>query len=358
MSSQGKIKLKLKTNQQQSQSQSQSQSQIHLIDLNTFNKGHNDDLIEIIEKLIEYTEKKSKTESKEKFRLSALKKAVSSIRDCDFKITSGKQAMQLESIGKGIAERIDEFLATGTIKELNNELDPKTILSNELQSIHGIGSVKAEEFIKLGIKSVNELKTLVNNKTIKVIHSIEIGLKYYDDFKLKIPYEEIVDIYKNIESVVYKYYPDVIMNVCGSHRRKKALSGDIDILITHKNSQFKKELQNIIKYLTDYGILIDHLTSLGQTKYMGVCKHPLINIGRRIDIRFIDFDSYYYALLYFTGSVNINKKMRLIALQRGLTLNEYSLENILTKEKFIVNSEKEIFDILECKYLTPENRNL
>lgn len=46
---------------------------------------------------------------------------------------------------------------------------------------------------------------------------------------------------------------------------------------------------------------------------------------RRIDIRLLPHDQYYCALLYFTGSDMFNKDMRGHALEKGFTLNEYTI---------------------------------
>ena len=64
----------------------------------------------------------------------------------------------------------------------------------------------------------------------------------------------------------------------------------------------------------------------------GVCKLADIDdvkhAFRRIDIRLIPHDQYYCALLYFTGSDMFNKNMRGIALEKGFTLNEYSIRPV------------------------------
>ena len=72
----------------------------------------------------------------------------------------------------------------------------------------------------------------------------------------------------------------------------------------------------------------------------------LDNPVRRIDIRFVNYDSFYSALLYFTGSAELNKQMRQIAKTKNLKLSEYGLfkEN---GEKIPINNERDIFDILE-----------
>ena len=87
---------------------------------------------------------------------------------------------------------------------------------------------------------------------------------------------------------------------------------------------------------------------------MGFAKYKN-NPPRRIDIRFIPYISWYPALLYFTGSAELNKKMRQIAKTKKLKLSEYGLfkEDGTMIE---VNSEREIFDFLDMEYLVPRLR--
>ncbi len=96
------------------------------------------------------------------------------------------------------------------------------------------------------------------------------------------------------------------------------------------------------------------MTEHFETKYMGFAKYK-DNPYRRIDIRFIPYDSYYSALLYFTGSAELNKKMRIIAKKEGYKLSEYGL----TKNdgsRVPVKSEHDIFEALKIEYLIPRLR--
>ena len=86
---------------------------------------------------------------------------------------------------------------------------------------------------------------------------------------------------------------------------------------------------------------------------MGFCKLKNKEV-RRIDIRFVPFQSYYSALLYFTGSYQLNQEMRQIAKKLGYKLNEYGLYK--NKKLIKVNSEKDIFDKLKMKYKEPKYR--
>ena len=85
---------------------------------------------------------------------------------------------------------------------------------------------------------------------------------------------------------------------------------------------------------------------------MGIYKWN--DILHRIDIRFVPYKSWYSAILYFTGSKELNKKMRMIAKSMGYILNEYGLFN---KKKMIeIKSEKDIFTILNMEYIDVKNR--
>ena len=95
-----------------------------------------------------------------------------------------------------------------------------------------------------------------------------------------------------------------------------------------------------------------------ETKFMGFAQLPNKNV-RRIDIRFMPYESYYCALLYFTGSGNFNRKMRNVAIQMNYKLNEYGLYKINKGgkyERLLVESEKDVFDYLNMEYLPPQLR--
>ena len=69
-------------------------------------------------------------------------------------------------------------------------------------------------------------------------------------------------------------------------------------------------------------------------------------------------EEYPFAILYFTGSSEFNQRMRKELLERGLTLNEYSLRNSETKEKVAhtFETERDIFEYLGYAYVEPEDR--
>lgn len=114
------------------------------------------------------------------------------------------------------------------------------------------------------------------------------------------------------------------------------------------------------------GFITDTL-SKGDTKFMGVCQLPQDeeeeeeHSHRRIDIRLIPKDQYYCGVLYFTGSDIFNKNMRTHALEKGFTLNEYTIRPLgvtgMAGEPLPVDSEKDIFDYIQWKYREPKDRS-
>ena len=79
-------------------------------------------------------------------------------------------------------------------------------------------------------------------------------------------------------------------------------------MILHEKTKTKEDIDNckikylqlVVKNLQSKNILVDNLTEAGNTKYMGICKLVSRSKGRRIDIRFIPYNSKASALLYFT----------------------------------------------------------
>jgi len=299
-----------------------------------------------------------------RFQIIALNKAISSIQNYTKEILSGTQLKEdISGIGDKIAKRIDEILDpnfSGTLKELENQ-DLKEDSYNELMSIYGVGNTRAKKWIEENnVRNIKDLKEEVSKGNIKITKNIETGLKYYDDLKQRIPREEIDIVKEIIQKELKKVNSKLLFEICGSYRRQNETSGDIDILISHpnyidENKEFNF-LNDILKNLKKQQFIVDDL-SKGNKKFMGICKVNPYNIARHIDILFVDYNSYYSSILYFTGSKNFNVYLRQKLLQKSMSLNEYCLKDLENNNIIYLTSEKEIFDIANIRYLEPFERN-
>jgi DNA polymerase/3'-5' exonuclease PolX len=311
---------------------------------------------------IEYT--------KNSFRLSNTFKILKILKSLTKQITLDDIDLikNISGIGKGTIKRIEEILKTGKLSEIKYQPNNSQYLESisNLIKIFGIGKKKANELIvKYNIHNINDLVKLIKNKKIELPENIIKGLKYVNKTKTNIPRKEIDEIYIYLIKKIQEVDKNLNLYICGSYRRLKPTSNDIDIIIYHNKLIKKKETENsnimktFIQTLIDDKFIIDNYTSLNvPTKFMGLCKKK--RHIRRIDIRMIPLESLHYATLYFTGSGDFNKKMRKNAMNLGYILNEYGLYFIdskkLVKSMKYINSEKDIFEILNMEYLPPHLR--
>jgi len=300
------------------------------------------------------------------YKLSSIAKALEVIRSIKFKITSGALIKDYKDIGKGTVRRIDEILNTGKLSEVKEDDITGQHLNyvDELMKIFGIGRVKAYEiYTKHNIKSIDELKEAIKKGEIDLPENIMKGIKYVEMIDTNIPRSEMDEIYSKLIRVGIKIDPEMDVRVCGSYRREKLKSGDVDVIISHPMIKTKKQaeksdlLRRFITTLENDEFIEDSLTSENvPTKYMGVCRLNKNSPLRRLDIRFMPQESYFTAVLYFTGSGDFNRRMRSVAISMGYKLNEYALINEETGKAIKINSEMDVFDHLNMEYIMPKDR--
>lgn len=320
--------------------------------------GLNQEFVDFLFELATY----EKNVNRNVFKYNAYRKAAGVLSKLDHRIQSGDEARKLDGIGDKIGKKIDEFIATGKLKKLEKiRHDDTSIAINLLTRVAGVGPAKAKELVDAGINSIQDLK---DNQDKLLNKAQKIGLKYFEDFEQRIPREEIKKVEVILKKQLAKLDVKYEAEICGSYRRGLANSGDIDVLLTHDKYKSSddvhktKYLSQVVESLENMGLVTDTI-SRGDTKFMGVCR--LESVYRRLDIRLLPRDQYYCGILYFTGSDMFNKKMRTHALEKGFTLNEYSLRPMeaaqVPLEPLPVSSEEDIFDYLSMDYKSPSQRS-
>ena len=233
-----------------------------------------------------------------------------------------------------------------------------------------------DKYKQYGILESN-LKKRLEKETInlhKLHGSSLVGIKYFHDMSQKIPRAEVQRAETILKHIAKHMNKDLIVMLCGSYRRGRDKSGDIDCFITHPSIKTKEDLlssqtnilASFVELLIKVDFIIDQL-DMGQQKFMGFCKvkQPHISISnliaRRLDIRFVPYESYGSAILYFTGSKNFNTTMRQHALRKGYSLSEFGLKKTSEGKDGILipcSTEEEVFKILDYSYKTPEDRDI
>ena len=249
----------------------------------------------IIEKLTNYMIE----EKKHLFKARAYQTVINNINNDDIIINSIDDLEKIKGIGKSIKAKIIKIIEEKVdFNENENPIDT-------FQKIYSVGHITAQKLVnEHKITSLDELKknekTLLNKKQ-------QIGLKYFDDLKKKIPRSEMI----NHNKLIKKTLGNVKHEIVGSYRRGKEESGDIDVIVVSEETNF---IENYVKLLIEKGYVIEILAQ-GSKKFMGICQ--INNIARRIDILVCDKNEFPFAILYFTGSKEHNLIMRKKALSLG-----------------------------------------
>ena len=136
----------------------------------------------------------------------------------------------MPGVGDKIAKKIDEILETGKLRKLENiRADDKSTAINLLTRVSGIGPAKAKELVDAGIMNLDDLEKHKD----KLNHAQLIGLKHFHDFEVKIPREEVKELFESVKKVADSIDEEYMMEVCGSYRRGAKSSG-ISLKIKHK----------------------------------------------------------------------------------------------------------------------------
>ena len=291
-----------------------------------------------------------------KFKPAAYRKAAHEIETLGEDITSVSERGKLEDIpgvGNNLAGKIREILATGRLahlEKLKQEI-PKGVL--ELSEIGGIGPKKAMVLAKeLGITNSEDLEKAAEAKKIRdlpgfgekseknILQSIHAMKSTGHRFLLG----DILPVAEAIKKRLSALPGTRGISLAGSIRRRKETIGDVDILAASDDPE---------KIISEFCQIqeIDRILGKGPTK----CSIVLTS-GVQVDLRVVDKDQYWAALVYFTGSKAHNIALRRRALDRSQKLNEYGITSLADGKMLAGQTEQDLYRLLDLPYIEPELR--
>jgi len=314
---------------------------------------HNSDIADIFNEIADLLE----IEEADPFRVRAYRRAAMSVENLSNELSesvkNGEDLTKLPGIGKSIAEKIKEIVETGKLKQLEDIRKKTPAELGEMMKIGGLGPKRVEALHeKLHIDSMADLRKAVKKHEIrelegfgekteeKIKEELERGAEreqrtsLYRAEEFAKPLVRLLEDVKGVDKVI----------VAGSYRRRKETVGDLDILVTCKNSE------PVMKAFTGFDD-VDKVLSKGSTR-----SSVRLRSGLQVDLRVVEDKSYGAALQYFTGSKEHNIKIRERAMSRKLKINEYGVfpEG---KEKSIAGAtEEEVYKTVNLPYIEPELR--
>lgn len=260
---------------------------------------------------------------------------------------------EIPGVGNAIAQKIEEFIKTGKIKEYVKL--KKTIPSGveAMTHIPGMGPKKSLVlFKKLKIKSIKDLEKAAKSGRIRKLKGFGIkseedileGIALLKSSAGKIPLGTAWPIIQEIMSELKKFKQFQKISVAGSTRRMKEVVRDFDILATSSNPKTAIEL-------------FTNLSSIKKVISKGSTRSSVrLDSGINCDLRVVENKSFGAALQYFTGSKDHNIRCRQIAIKNGLKLNEYGLFDSKSNKFVCGKTEKEVYKKLGMNYIEPELR--
>ncbi len=262
-----------------------------------------------------------------------------------------KGLLEIPSIGKNIAAKIEEMIKTGKMKALEDMKAKIPINIDELSDIEGVGPKTIKTiYDSLKVKDLAELeKAAAEGRLRKVAGFTE---KKEQDVLKKIEFAkkgrgrriigEVWPLVKQIEKELAKVAGVKNAVAAGSTRRMKETIGDIDYLVA----------------ASDPEPVMDFFTSMPEVQEVlgrGPAKAFVkLAAGIDADLLVVPEESWGSALQYFTGSKEHSVELRKIAIAKGLRLNEWGV--YCGEKKVAGRTEEEVYSALGLQWIPPEMR--
>jgi DNA polymerase (family X) len=288
------------------------------------------------------------------FRTKAYRRAAHTVETLSVDIADMQKQGKLEElpgIGKHIHGKIEEILDTGRLEYLENLKEEFPLDLDALMSVEGLGPKKIKLlYHELGIKNLDDLekeakrhhirrlKGMGAKTEVKILHNLEFARKGIGRQLLG----DVLPLASEIEQRIGAL--DVVdqAEIAGSIRRRKETVGDIDILTVTQHPD------EVMDYFTQMD-LVDDIIVRGHSK----STVRLYN-GMDADIRVFKEADFGSAIVYFTGSRELNIHLRKIAISKSMKLNEYGV--FRGDERLAGRTESDVFRALGLDYIPPELR--
>jgi len=268
----------------------------------------------------------------------------------------------LEGIGKGLAEKIAEYVEVGSVHEHQELLQqvPPTLF--ELLGIPGIGP-KAARMLwqELGIKSIEDLKNTPDEKLAalprmgkKTVENIRKALAFNEQGTERVPLGQALPIALRLRNQLREVPGVQRLEYAGSLRRGRDTIGDMDFVAVTSDPAALREA-----FVTRPEV--SQVLAKGDTKCS--VRIQTAGVAMQVDLRLVPEEAFGAALMYFTGSKEHNVRLRELAVRRNQRLNEYGLFEGKDErpqergEKPIASrTEEDIYRALGFPYIEPERR--
>jgi len=292
----------------------------------------------------------------EQFKPEAYRRAARSIESLTeslSEVAARNELRMVPGVGDAIAEKIRELLATGHIAyrdRLVREVPPGLL---EIVRLPGLGPKTARRFwVELGVEGPAELRAAIDAGRLEGVKGF--GAKKIAQIREALgtggaaapsarrPIEEAYPVAIALLETLRQRAPVEQAEIAGSFRRGRETVGDLDLLVTSRTPEAVFDV-------------FSALPEVREVRLRGGTKETVILAnGLQVDLRVVEPEEFGAALLYFTGSKDHNVRLRTLARERGLKVNEYGI--FRGDERIAGRTEAEVYAALGLAWIPPELR--
>ena len=319
-------------------------------------------------------------------------RALASMEDDLLTVLQQGKLTDVKGIGKGISSLVTEAVLEGTWGGLENLYDRVPCGLIEIVGIPGLGPKRARVmYEELGVDSVESLKAACEMGHIaplsgfgeksqkKYLEGIELLRRYQGRSRMDVG----LSFGRAMEARIAAIPGVVKAQLAGSARRRRETIGDLDIVA----AAMPKDHDSVIEAILNLPGIAE-VKGYGESKVSLILEQEMladVKIGGSIDtqlaemmlerssdatidaqVRIVPPETFPFTLAYFTGSKEHNIRMRQLAINKGLRLNEFGLfpedaaEGKIgmeaAKHTLTCNDESDIYRHLGLGWVTPELR--
>jgi DNA polymerase (family 10) len=293
--------------------------------------------------------------SQDAFKPRAYEKAARAVGGYHAEISElgEKGILAIPNVGRSIADKIVEYLRSGTVPELEELRSKIPAGVRQMTAIPGFGPKKAMQvYQELGIDNVEDLVTAAQDGALKELKGFSKKTEENILAGVRRAQQEGGRVQVNVALDLARLLLDRLSSIpsvrraayAGSLRRMRETIGDVDLLVA------SEEPGPIMEAFTGYGV-VDRVIASGDTKSSVVTR-----AGLQVDLRVIPLEAWGAAMIYFTGSKAHNIRIREMAVRQGLKLNEYGLYVAKTGKLIVAETEEEVYERLGLPWIPPTLR--
>ncbi|WP_255197088.1 DNA polymerase/3'-5' exonuclease PolX [Halorarius litoreus] len=273
----------------------------------------------------------------------------------------GQDAVEdIDRVGDAISSKVVEYFETGAIPELEELREELPVDIVALTKVEGVGPKTVGDLYEaLGIQDLDDLEAAAEAGEIQEVKGF--GAKTEQNILENIPFArqsherqllgDAIPLAERVMDHLAAHEAVEQVDTAGSLRRWRATIGDVDVLVA------STEGETVVDHFVDFD---------ADTIEAGTSKASLRSNGIRVDLRVVVPEEWGAALQYFTGSRDHNIRLRNLAIEREMKVNEYGVFDVSgvddpdsgqrVGERVGGETEESMYAALDLPLIPPEMR--